>query len=537
MANYDAYLLVTVLPPLVITATILVVSYVAWGVSYLQYRRQKERAEESPVEGDNELVEYPGLQCMFFVLQPVLGKGLEAKKTGHKVKVKLHGEKISPAAIPLLVQSLVLAVGLSLAVFITAVIVEDGGRVCNERLDCFAFNYSRQVTPLTRTPITNCSAYSSSEITIRCFSFTVRFVEAIASSGGVLVLSTLSLNLYLGLLFALAKVSWCRRTGLCGLLLLLMIGCFILPTTFLWIIPLALAETKTLHYVNNWESVLVYFYTFVYLMVASTLLLFCVPSYRRDFQRCCSGEERRGYQRPRIVDTDEEEDEGRRGRGGGTSRRRRQGSNVYQVRGYRSGSQGHRPGYYGSVDEHQPRMPSEEDPNRNTPPPPVNGRESGSAEPQPLTGQNSGGIAGNLTVGNEPRSRTQRMPYPIRSVRGKYTLKYTKKGSKRTRRESRGKKHWAEVEKERRGREDMESEEECSTTSAMLEEERGGNRDTWSSSEDTTSGGATSRRRGGGRHQMWGEGKSGTAKIRAALTGDVVEDAGRKGTGSVHTHL
>ena len=442
MANYDAYLLVMVLPPVILTVTILLVSYVAWAVSYLQYKRQKTRVEEN--RGENELIEYPGLQYMYLVLQPVLGRGLEARRTGQKVKIKLHGEKISPGVVPLLVQSLALAVGLSLAVFVTVLLVEDGGEVCSERLDCFPFNYSRQVTPLTREPIRNCSTYRSSDISIRCFSFSVRFVEAVGSSGGVLILATLGLNLYLALLFALAKVGCCRRTGLCGLLLLLIFGCLVLTSTLIWIIPLGLVQTQTLKYVHNWESVLVYFYTFVYLCISSTLLLYCVPSYRRDFQRCCSGEGwQRGYLPPHGMDTDEEdeEEEERRSRG---RRRKRQRSNNYQTTEGRSGSQARRAGYYGSVDK---RRPSED---QNTSSSSVVGEEDGEEEGE----VGSGGI---------------------------------------------------EIEL---------------------------------SSEDSGE-----ERSGGGSHQKWrgggggGGGQSGTAKVRAVLTGDVVENGGKRRSASVHTHL
>ena len=545
MANYDAYLLVMVLSPLIVTVTILVVSYVVWGVSYLQYKRQKRRVREN--RGEHELIEYPGLQYMYLVLQPVLGKGLEARKTRHQVKMKLHGEKISPGAVPLLVQSLAVAVGLSLAVFVTVLTVEDGGRVCSERLDCFPFNYSRQVTPLTREPIRNCSAYGSGDLSIRCFSFTVRFVEALGSSGGVLVLTTLGLNLYLVLLFSLAKLGCCRRTGLCGVSLLLVFGCLVLISTLLWIIPLGLVQTRTLQYVSNWESVLVYLYTFVYLGITNTLLLYCVPNYRRDFQRCCSGGGERGYLPPQSMETDEEEeeDEERGGRGG---RRRRRRSNLYQTISDRSGSQGRRARYYGSVDERRPHMPSDEN---HTPPSLAVGsqmRESGSPEPKTYTSKNSGGIGGGAMAGNDSGSRGK-VPYRIRSVRGKYTLKHTRKPSKKrvgSGGEGRWRKHWADMDDGRRGergREDA-TDSECSTTSAVLEEGDGegevgsGGIDTELSSED--SGETRPIRGGGGGHQKMGGaggGQSGTAKIRAALAGDVVENDGRRGSASVHTHL
>ena len=212
MASYDEYLLATLLPPLLIIGIILLSSYCVWAVSYIVFTKQKRRAEQ------NEFIEYPGLQYMYIALQPVFGNRLHARKTRDRVKVKLHGEELSPGAIPLALQLVALALGLSLAVFVTVLTV-DIGQVCDEKLDCFPFNYTRKVRPLTTDPIQNCSLYGGNDFSIMCFSFTIRLVDALASSGGVLALTTVGISYYVALLFTLAQIRCCRVTGLCGCLL------------------------------------------------------------------------------------------------------------------------------------------------------------------------------------------------------------------------------------------------------------------------------------------------------------------------------
>ena len=492
MASYDAYLLAMLLPPLLIVPAILVVSCIAWGVSYILYTNQKRRADKE-TQGKSVVVEYPGLQHMFTVLQPMFGGGLEARITRDRVRVKLYGENISPAAVPLLVQSLVLALGLSLAVFLSALVVDDSRSTCDEKLDCFPFNYSRQAAPLTRDPIRNCSAYAGREISVRCFSFSVRLVEALGSAGGILALTTLGISLYVVLLFTLARINCCRRTGVCGFLLIATFGCVIFLSSLLWILPLGIAQWKTLTYVKNWESVLVYYYSVLYLLLTLTLLPCCVPRYRRDFERCCSGH-RRGYQAPEILETDEEEEgeeEGERGGGRDGSRRRIGG---YHVAIFHNGRRSQSPRYYGSVDERQYTQ-----------------RSTGVDQDPHIENADTGEIAV-LDVESE------KSVYHKPSARDKH-------GNGRGKRRGSGRKHWADMEREI---ETEEEEEEWSTTSRR-EGERG-RQDTQSSSVSQEEEGLGERRRR--RHR-----EGGTAKIRDVLTGGVVGDGDEKGVVSVHTHL
>ena len=505
MASYDAYLLAMLLPPLLIVPAILVVSCIAWGVSCMLYTNQKRRADKE-TRGKSVVVEYPGLQHMFTVLQPMFGGGLKARITRDRVRVKLHGENISPVAVPLLVQSLVLALGLSLAVFLSALVVDDSRSTCDEKLDCFPFNYSRQAGPLTRDPIRNCSAYAGREISVRCFSFSVRLVEALDSAGGILALTTLGISLYVVLLFTLARINCCRRTGVCGFLLIATFGCVIFLSSLLWILPLGIAQWKTLTYVKNWESVLVYYYSVLYLLLTLTLLPCCVPRYRRDFERCCSGH-RRGYQAPEIQETDEEEEEEEGERGGGRdgSRRRRQRVSGYHVAIFRNGRRSQSPRYYGSVDERQSNNTRLDD----TEKPTATHTQRSTQDPH-IENADTGEIAV-LDVESE------KSVYHKPSARDKH-------GNGRGKRRGSGRKHWADMEREI---ETEEEEEEWSTTSRR-EGERG-RQDTQSSSVSQVEEGLGERRRRGR--------DGGTAKIRDVLTGGVVGDGDEKGVVSVHTHL
>ena len=528
MANYDAYVLATVLPPLIIVSVLLLISYSIWGVSYFVYSVQKKRAEQSEID---TVIEYPGLQYMYMVLQPVFGNRLQARRTRNRVKIKLYGQKISPIVIPALVQLVGLALGLSFAVFVTVFIV-DIGQVCDEKLDCFPFNYSQQVRPLVTDPIQNCSVYKSNNISITCFHFAIQLVDALRSSGGILALTTIGLNFYLTLVFMLAQVQCCRQTGLCGCLMFFVVGCMILLSTLLWILPLGLAQGKTLESVVNWESVLVYYYTILYLLLVATLLPCCVPHYRRDFRMCCTRTQRR-YRAARRQETDSEDDEIQTPY---SSPETQQRSTGYNITCHQHTSQSRQTaGYYGSVDEH-PRNASLTHRSNEA----SSGQrvvQSSDIDPQSSGTQSSGtlmasGAQGSVSLGDRKSPVVYRQ-HSTRSV--------SKKASKLTKRmrggyeggRGRGK-HGADVKKWN----DLESEEEWSTTSGHLDKEDRHKTDTNESLESSAgeleveygSQGAEGR----GRRVVRGVEST---QIRAVLTGGTVENGERRGDASIHTHL
>ena len=519
MASYDAYLLATLLPPLLIIGTILLSSYCAWGVSYLVFTVQRRRAER---DATDELIEYPGLQYMYTALQPVFGNRLHARKTRDRVKVKLHGEELSPGAIPLAAQLVALALGLSLAVFVTVLTV-DIGQVCDEKLDCFPFNYSRQARPLTSEPIQNCSLYGSKDITIMCFSFTIRLVDALGSSGGVLALTTVGISYYVALLFTLAQIRCCRVTGLCGCLLLFLISCTILLSTLLWVVPLGSTQSATLRSVKNWQSILVYYYTIMYILLIATLLLCCVPRYRQDFGRCWNRKNRR-YQAP-SHDTDTEYEHSHELRATQDRSTGHSGSRD------RTGSRMHQTSYYGTVDERSHVFSNDHVMNEATP---LKHQQSSNHNHQSSDSERSGTITPSQT--QTVKEGEQPIVYRTQSVHGqRSTRRISKRGNGHSLRKNKGEKgkggsrgqgsHWADVT----GGE--EAEEEWSTTSGQLEN---GNKNNFSEGESSSGHSSQGEGRGGER----GRGREQESDcIRAVLTGGATENRWGDGDTSVHTHL
>lgn len=529
MASYDEYVLATILPPIIIISTILLSSYFTWGVSYLMFTIQKRRAERTATD---VVIEYPGLQYMYIALQPVFGNKLQARKTRDRVKLKLHGEEISPGAIPLVTQLVALALGLTLAVFVTVLTVEIG-QVCDEKLDCFPFNYSRQARPLITESIQNCSTYRNNDITIVCFHFTIRLIDALGSSGGVLALTTIGINFYVALLFALAQARCCRVTGLFGCLLLFLTGCTILLSTLLWVLPLGLLQSKMLKSVRNWESVLVYYYTIMYLLLIATVLPCCVSRHHQDFRRCWNRERRR-YQGPNhgseTADEDSHEPEANP-----PSQARSRG---YYVSFERSSSQTRQRGYYGSVDE---RQSSTEPTNEVSAVISKQMVQSSDQEPQSSASQTSSTVTAGGVRGAREGQRSP-LVYQTKSVRSQYSTRHRSKKTsnpqKTVRKDrtageqggGRGKEkggHWADA----REIEDAESEGEWGTTNRYVENNHGHQNNV---NESETSSGEE-----GGDGSQGGEGRGGTgrgqesARIRAVLTEGGVENRDT----SIHTHL
>lgn len=526
MASYNAYLLATVLPPLLIVFSILLISYSVWGITYLIFRsRIRKEAENGRGE---TIIEYPGLHYMYMALQPVFGNRLEARSTQYRVKLKLHGQEIYPSGIPLHVQSVALALGLSLAVFLTTLTVEIGS-VCNERLDCFPFDYSKQIQPLITDPIQNCSLYyTRNEISITCFQFTIRLVDALSSSGGMLILTTMGLNFYITMLFIFAQVRCCRQTGLFMFFLLLIISSVIIFSTLLWCLPLVFAQSETFELVKNWESVLIYYYTIMYLILIATILPFCVPRNRQDFSRCYNNNRRRfGYEAPQNheSDTGDEEDTPN------TSVRSEQRSNGQSITLNQNRHPNHQRGYYGSVDGcrrlHVP-LPSQQG-EEVSPHVDKQSEETSDLEWHDMTGHSSG-------TTEECREEESRgggkgpVVYRVKSVRRQFITKQETSKKKKHRagqgREGKNRKgrHWAEMGQRR---DDLAME---------GEEDLGMRRDSenLSSSEEAYS--EVDRPRVKGRRQ--GERRvTEDAQIRAVLTGDVVENGERNGEILVHTHL
>ena len=279
MADYNSYFLATLLPSIVIICTVLILTYCFWGLSYLVFVNQRRKAERRAI---NELLEYPGLQYIFMTLQPILGSSLKARRARNRVKILLHGEEILQGGIPFVLQMVMTILSLSLAIFVTALTVETSS-VCNERLDCFPFNYSKQVTPLSTNPIVNCSRYDDSHFSVVCYQFSIRFTEALARGGGVLALTAIGINYYIAIMFATARTRCCRTTGLWGCVFVTLTGMIVLLGTLLWALPFILAHADTLKYIQNWESFLVYYYTIMYLLLVATILPCCAPRYRHDF--------------------------------------------------------------------------------------------------------------------------------------------------------------------------------------------------------------------------------------------------------------
>ena len=515
MASYDAYLLANILPPLIIVFIILVLSYALWGISYLIFKRRLYAGGDAGVES---VIEYPGLQYMFMILQPVFGSQLQARKTQHRVKVKLHREEISPAAVPLIVQSVALALGLSLAVFMTTLTVEVGS-VCNEKLDCFPFNFSKQIKPLIAEPIQNCSLYTTSDaVSIVCYRFTIRFVEALSSSGGVLVLTTLGLSFYVTVLFLLAQARRCRRTGLCGCLLFLLVGCTILLGTLLWILPLALVHNKTLGLVRNWESVLIYYYTIMYLTLITTLLPCCVPRYRQDFANCYDWKLLR-YQAPQDQYESENDETVTPNISNDPSQRSPLAIFNRESR--------HNPQncYYGTVGGHgqlRVTLPVRHGNEATTTP------DNNTAKTEDHEMHNSASLSSIAMDCSGVGSDDDKSPVVSHSARRKLSKGSTtgskprKKNITGRHREARGEEsHWAEGRKRRRGAASRGKEDGSSEGESESSEEEGD--DEAGRSQEGEVG-----RQDGRRAPMDG------AQIRAVLTGDANE---RKGENSVHTRL
>lgn len=522
MANYDTYVLATVLPPAIIMCTILLSSYCAWGISYLMFTIQKRRARQNVTT--NVVIEYPGLQYMYTVIQVVFGNRICARKTQDRVKVKLFGEEMSPGAIPLIVQLVALALGLSLAVFVTVLTVETG-QVCDEKWDCFPFNYT-QVRPLRTEPIQNCSVYqSNNNITIVCFHFTIRLIDALSYSGGILALTVIGINFYVAFVLTLVRVRFCRVKHLCGCLLVTLIGCIILLSTLLWILPLLLDQNETLKSVRNWESFLIYYYTVVYIIAAATALPFCVPRHLQDFGTCGSMAHRRYLGRDDESETPDEEssDDGE--------------SQPVQARATsnQNGNHAHQTSYYGLFREHQSSR------ERLNKPPSAVSQPSGDHEPQSEASDTP--IASGakktreeinpLVTTAQPQHLTKRSS----SKRASGSLRKNKAARKHRegRRRGRGG-HWTNTK-------DRGSEEEWSTSENEYRHRNNGNKIENSSEEDEIGehgpqGGAEWREgraermegREGGREQE-------SSRIRAVLTGEDVENGAKGGDVSVRTHL
>ena len=482
----------------------------------------------------NEVVQYPGLLHMFTILQPLFGSGLDVRRTQHRVKVRLYGEQISPAAVPLLVHCLALALGLSLAVFVTVLSVDDSQQLCNNKFDCFVFNYSHNTTPIKQ--IEDCSQYKEdNDITIRCFGFSLRLLEALGSSGGILALTTLGLSLYTALLFSLARVTYCRRNGLCGIMLLVTFGCIIFMSCLLWIIPFGVLRHESFELVKNWESFLVYYYTVVYLALVVTLLPCCVPRYQQDFRRC--GLARRwGYEPPQTEETDEEDDEEEVRRSWSDGQRRGSG---YRVRNNNSSStsQAPRHRYYGSVEDSHQSHTSQEYTDTPTVTSPLT-EQSSSAQQNPYTGSTeSPAGAGNF------RDRVKSKECQTQSAHSDKQRLGVERGSKELKGGTGGdvrrkKKHLSEMEMggsdQEKGRESDGKEEEWSTTSQHSEEKMDEEIES-SSTQDMLQGGQGSQERG--RKEREGERNAESAKIRAVLTGGAVENGKRRRVSSIHTDL
>ena len=500
MASYDTYLLATVLPPLIIVVTILLTTYCLWGVTYFIFTLKKRRNEQ------NAFIEYPGLQYMYMALQAVFGTKLLAKRTHNRVKLKFYGQEIGPGVVPPLVQLVALALGLSLAVFLTVLTV-DIGHVCDERLDCFPFNYSRKARPLNVEPIQNCSMYKSSGISVTCYHFTIRFVEALGSSGGVLALTTLGINFYLALLFMLARAQCCRKTGLCGCVLLFLMICYILLSTLLWLLPLGLTQSKMLAYVTNWESVLIYYYTSMYLLLVATLLPCCVSRYRQDFGSYWSREQRR-YRAPQTHESDSEEEITP-----STSLRSQQRSTGYYATFDRSGGASRPAGY---CEERLPN-PSLTDQANKT-----------STVAQPSESESEANQSSStITSGDTNGSVAEKSPtaYHKQSVHGQHSTKRITSKKARKRARARG-----EVRERRRGNHWTEA-------PAQIDEGQGYKIDTAESSAESVQDEHDKQEGEGGGRTDKRVMVVGSSQIRAVLTGGAVDHGERKGAASVHTHL
>lgn len=462
------------------------------------------------------IIEYPGLQYMYTALQVVFGNRLQARITQNRVKVKLYGEEIRPGAIPLVVQLVALALGLSLAVFVTSLIVETGW-VCDEKLACFPFNYSLQLRPLIRQPIQNCSIYQNNDITIMCFHFTIRFIDALSSSGGILALTTIGLNFYVAFVLTLAKVKICRSKILRGCLVVLLIGSTILLSTLAWILPLALNHKETLKSFTNWESFLIYYYTIVYIIIIATVLPCCMPRYRRDLSK----ENLRYVGSNEELETPDQESHDE----SDSPPIRTRATRYYD----QNGSQNHQTRYYGAVEVHQ--SPSER---LNRPPPPVS-KQSGDPEPQSSASETS--ITPAATGAKKVKEELSPLFNNTKSAQRRHSTKRrsSKKASgslkrSKKRRERRGTgqgSHWADTKK------DTGSEEELSTSENDYRQ-RGNANKTESSSEEEGGGYGPQGGEGGGERERGKEQES--ARIRAVLT-EGVENRERTGDVSVRTHL
>lgn len=514
MANYDTYVLVTVLPPAIIIFTILLSSYCAWGISYLRFTIQKRRARQNVTT--NVVIEYPGLQYMYIAMQVVFGNRLHARRTQDRVKVRLFGEEMSPGAIPLIIQLIALALGLSLAVFVTVLTVETG-QVCNERWDCFPFDYTSQVRPLRTEPIQNCSLYQSNSIV--CFHFTIRLIDALSNSGGILALIVIGSNFYLAFLLTLVRAQFCKVKAFCGCLLVFLIGCIILLSTLLWILPLVLDQNETLKLVRNWESFLIYYYTVVYIIAAATVLPFCVPRHLQGFGTCGSTARRYLGGRDDESETPDEESSDE------------EESQPVQTRATsnRNGNHAHQTSYYGLHREHQSRE-------RLNKPPSAVSQPAGDHEPQSDASQTSdtpiASGAKNIRDETNPLVTTaepQHLTKRSSSKRASGSLRKNKAARKRREERRRGRGgHWTETKD--RGRE-----EEWSTSEDDYRHRNNGNKTETSSEEEveehSPQGGAE------GREGREGGGEQESARIRAVLTGEGVENGAKGGDVSVRTHL
>lgn len=66
---------------------------------------------------------------------------------------------------------------------------------CDVSLDCFPFDVDTNY-PLQNYPLTDCTLQSSTNVTVICYQFVFRYVEAIGSVGGVLAFAKLTTNVY-----------------------------------------------------------------------------------------------------------------------------------------------------------------------------------------------------------------------------------------------------------------------------------------------------------------------------------------------------
>ena len=539
MVSYDSYLLATLLPPVIIICTLLLLSHCAWGLSYLVFAiKKKRRAEQNAMEGI--FVEYPGLQYMYMALQPLLGKTLSAMKARDRVKIKLHGEEISPGAVPFMAQMVVIVLGLAFAVFVTVLTVETSS-VCDEKLDCFPFNYSEKVRPLSTDPIRNCTNYASNNYTVVCFQFSVRLIEALGTSGGTLALTVIGINFYVAFVFAIAQARWCRSTGVWGCMFLLLTAGIILLSTLLWVLPLALAESDTLKSVRNWESVLVYYYTIIYLLLVVTILPCCVPRYRQDFGAQWNRARRR-YRGPNHgSESEEEEDEV------SDLRSNQAGSTGYHISADRSTSQSYQTGtrrYHMPVGHRHQSLTERTSEAAPVPVISTDHREqSHDQEVQSSTSESSSTITTGAGEGEgEDRGATSTLL--VRQKKSQGSKRASKHSSKRT--GSGGRKnstavvrervkeggHWAE----RMGSYDNESKGEGGLTGRHRQNEWANEGGTSSSEEIGRQGSQETGEAGRGNMRDRRRGKEG-ARIRAVLTGGGVEGGEKSGDGSVGTHL